>query len=141
MSDYKETFEDRLFWYRAQCVKVVDGDTIELLFDLGMSQYRKERVRIYGINTPEIFGVKKDSEEYAKGMEAKVFVEEFVNARDLESFIKKFMVGEDLLVQTIKDKTGKYGRYLANIFKFEGEVLVKMADGLLTNGLAEEKSY
>ena len=131
MSTYgieEETFQDRLYWYKAKCLRVIDGDTVELMFDLGMNQFRKERVRIYGINTPEIFGVKKETEEYAKGMEAKEFVEEFVK-------------DADLLVQTIKDKTGKYGRYLARIFKFEGDDMVKMSDGLLKQGLAEEKSY
>ena len=41
------------FWYGATVLKVVDGDTIELMVDLGFSVHHKIRVRLYGINTPE----------------------------------------------------------------------------------------
>ena len=92
-----------LYTYKATCYNVVDGDTIDLDIDLGLHAHIKERVRLAGINTPETYGVKKDSEEYKKGMEAK---EE----------VKRLILNKEVIVVTEKDKKGKYGRYLAYIY-------------------------
>jgi micrococcal nuclease len=113
-----------LYWYKAKCLKIVDGDTIDILLDLGLNIFKKERVRLFGIDTPETFGVKKGSEEYLKGMESKNFVEDFIK-------------GQDLVVQTIKDKTGKYGRLLVKIYIDD----VCLNEELVKNGLAERKDY
>lgn len=113
-----------LYCYKATCLRVVDGDTLDLSIDLGLSTFRKERVRLLNINTSEIYGVKKDSEEYQKGMESKARVEELV-------------MGKDLLIKTYKDKKGKYGRYLCEVYIDDvnvGELLVK-------EGHAEYKEY
>lgn len=91
----------------ARVIKVVDGDTIDVEVDLGFSTYRKERIRLYGINTPETYGVKRDSDEYKEGIKAKDFV---IGA------LEPMTQGERIVIQTIKDKKGKYGRYLANIY-------------------------
>ncbi|WP_372774119.1 thermonuclease family protein [Mangrovibacterium sp.] len=94
-----------MYQYQAEIVKVVDGDTCELDIDLGMSVWvRGERVRLYGVDTPEVYGVKKDSEEYMKGKLASDFV---------KSLIKK---GDLAIVETLKDSKGKYGRYLAVVY-------------------------
>jgi len=117
--------ETELYWYVAECVRVVDGDTVDLMFDLGMNTHRKERVRLYGINTPEVYGVKKESEEYANGMKASVRVKELIE-------------GKTLWVRTIKDSRGKYGRYLAIVYFEENKCL---NDLLVEEGLAEAKDY
>ena len=70
--------EGNLYYYKAVCDRVVDGDTLDLTISFGMNIYMKERVRILHIDTSEIYGVKKDSEEYAKGMLSKARVEELV---------------------------------------------------------------
>jgi micrococcal nuclease len=114
----------KLYWYKAKCVKVVDGDTADILLDLGVDTFRKERVRLYGVNTPETFGVKRGSEEYKRGMESKAFT-------------KSFITGKQLYVKTIKDKSGKYGRLLVEIY-VDG---VCLNDELVKNGLAERKDY
>lgn len=120
---------DKLFWYRAKVRRVVDGDTLDLEFDLGLAAYRRERVRLHGVDTPEIFGVPKESEEYARGMEAKAFVVERVE-------------GQTVWVHTYKDKQGKYGRYLADIFFQDEEGRhVSIAKLLVEDGLAEEVNY
>ena len=41
------------FWYGATVLNVVDGDTVDLMIDLGFSIHHKIRVRLYGVNTPE----------------------------------------------------------------------------------------
>ena len=44
---------DNLYCYRATVLRVVDGDTIDVMLDLGFSVSLKERIRFYGINAPE----------------------------------------------------------------------------------------
>ena len=61
--------------YRAELDRVVDGDTLDVLIDLGFYIKIKERIRLEGMDTPEIYGVPQDSEEYRRGMEAKEYVE------------------------------------------------------------------
>lgn len=58
---------------------MVDGDTIDVLIDLGFYVELRERLRLEGIDTPEIYRVPKDSEEYKKGMVAKEYVERRLN--------------------------------------------------------------
>ena len=55
------------YTYKAKCVRVIDGDTVELQVPVGFNIYLREKVRIARINTPETYGVKKGSEEYQAG--------------------------------------------------------------------------
>jgi len=117
---------DKLYWYRARLLRVVDGDTLDLEIDLGLKIFVRERIRLFGIDTPEIFGIKKESEEYQRGMAAKEFVEELL--KDKAIWIK-----------TYKDKTGKFGRYLADVHIQDEEGRhVSVAKRLLDEGLANE---
>lgn len=120
--------DDKLFHYKAQVLRVVDGDTVKLKVDLGLASYRNITLRLYGVDTPEIFGVLKESAEYAKGMEAKQFVEERI-------------LGKIVWVCTHKDKTGKYGRYLADIFFQDSDGKhVSISKLLLEDDLATKRS-
>ena len=113
-----------LYYYKATCLRVVDGDTLDLSIDLGLSTFKKERVRLLNIDTSEIYGVKKDSEEYQKGMLSKVRVEELV-------------LGNDLTIKTSKDKKRKYGRYLCEVY-IEDQ---KLGEMLVKEGHAEYREY
>ncbi len=94
-----------MYQYRAVIQKVVDGDTIELDIDLGLSAWvHNERIRLYGIDTPEVYGVKKGSAEWEKGNSASQFVKEHVKEKD------------QVIIETFKDKREKYGRYLALLY-------------------------
>lgn len=120
--------DDKLFWYKATVTKVIDGETLDIEFDLGLHAYRKERVRLHGITTPEIFGINKESEEYAKGVEARNFVEER-------------LLGKTVWIHTYLDKTGKNGRYLADIYFQDNKgVHTSISKLLLEDGLAIEKT-
>lgn len=90
--------------YKATVIRVVDGDTVDFLLDLGLNVHVKARVRLLNVDTPETYGVKKDSSEYQRGLMAKQVTSDWL-ARH-----------EYVIVQTQKDKTGKYGRWLATIF-------------------------
>ncbi len=83
-----------------EVVKVVDGDTVDILIDLGFDLTKKERVRLTGIDTPE--SRTKDLEEKKLGLEAKDFLERRLSECD------------KLWVATEKD--GKYGRMLGTIW-------------------------
>jgi micrococcal nuclease len=90
------------FWYGATLNKVIDGDTIELMVDLGFNVHHKIRVRLYGVNTPE--SRTKDLAEKAMGLKAKQFTQEWLTNHKW------------VFVNTIPDKNDKYGRVLARIF-------------------------
>ena len=128
----KDILESHLYAYRAKCLKVVDGDTLDLDIDLGMGVHNHQRVRLYGINPPETYGVKKGSPEHTAGAEA-------------TSVVVGLLFNEgspvDLWIETHKDKKGKYGRYLAIIWlELDGEV-INLNRHLVKEGLAQEKTY
>lgn len=91
--------------YTATKVRVVDGDTIDLDVDLGFQVHLKVRVRLKGVNTPEIYGIDKESEEYAEGIRAKRFVELWFETH-----------AEELILRTEKDRRGKYGRWIGTVW-------------------------
>lgn len=115
--------------YNALCTKVVDGDTYDFDVDLGFKIHTKQRFRLMGVNTPETYGVKKDSEEYKKGMEAK-------------EFVVSLLEGKNFVIRTFKDKQGKYGRYLCDVvLSSDGEQEKLLSQELITSGLAVAVEY
>jgi len=118
-----------MYEYRAYLVKVVDGDTVDLMVDLGFSTMVKERFRLEGINAPETRT--KDLEEKKKGLESKEFLE-------------KVLVNSDyILVETKKDTKGKYGRYIATIYSATPDKpsLQNINKLLVNKGLAVPAGY
>jgi|TARA_R110000782_G_scaffold198281_1_gene287308 micrococcal nuclease len=101
-----------------EVVKVVDGDTIDVVIDLGFDLTKKERIRLAGIDTPE--SRTRDLEEKAMGLEAK------------EHLKHKIESSENLRVKTEKD--GKYGRMLGWLYDGESNINKEM----VTNGYAWE---
>jgi micrococcal nuclease len=108
-----------MFEYNATVLKIVDGDTIDVMVDLGMGVHRKERLRFSRINAWETRG-----EHKAKGKLAKARVAELIP------------VGEKILVKTEKDKRGKYGRYIAEIYFTQEDADVNLNNLLLNEGHA-----
>jgi len=108
-----------MFEYRATVLKIVDGDTIDVMVDLGMGVHRKERLRFSRINAWETRG-----EHKAKGKLAKARVAELIP------------VGDKVLIKTEKDKRGKYGRYIAEIYFTEEDADVNLNNLLLNEGHA-----
>jgi micrococcal nuclease len=91
-----------MFTYRAKVERVVDGDTVDLILDLGFDIHYSCRVRLLGVNAPE--SRTKDLKEKEKGLAAKAYVQDWFDGHP------------EVYVQTYKDAKGKYGRILANIF-------------------------
>ena len=91
-----------MYEYGCTVTRVVDGDTIDVILDLGFSIFHKCRVRLYGIDTPESRTRNKD--EKARGKLA---------AKFLEDSIKN---GKVIILQSkLKDSKGKYGRVLGAV--------------------------
>ncbi len=116
-----------MYQYKATIERIVDGDTIDVIIDLGFKITTNQRIRLANINTPETYNVKRDSEEYAKGIEAKLFVEQRIAANNFEA-----------IVETDKD-VGKYGRYIGTIRLADNEITLN--DELVKMGLAEYTKY
>lgn len=96
-----------MYEYQASLMRVVDGDTIDVTVDLGFRIHREIRLRLQGIDTHEIHGVSKDSEEYQQGMTEKRFVEDWLQTGRTDEFNWPFIIRTE--------KQGKFGRYLAEV--------------------------
>ena len=105
--------------------RVLDGDTIDVTIDLGFDLYKKERVRIAGVDTPE--KRTRDLEEKALGLDATNWMKE-----KLEGAI----AGEDdLVIRTeLVGGMGKYGRLLG--WLYIGDALVSLNEMMIEEGYA-----
>jgi micrococcal nuclease len=116
-----------MYKYKATVDRIVDGDTIDITIDLGFKITTHQRIRMAGINTPETYNVKKDSEEYKKGLAAKQFVEQRISENNFE-----------VLIETEKE-TGKYGRYIGTLWLADSEI--SLNEELVTKGFAVVAHY
>ena len=107
-----------MYKYEGLVMRVIDGDTIVVLVDLGFTTFSKQTLRLYGINAPEM----RSGGEMAKEWLEKQILQKQVT---IETIKKKRVGGE---------KTGKYGRYLA-IVSIDG---VDINQVMLDEGLARE---
>lgn len=93
-----EEFE---YWYKAYVVNVVDGDTVDVSLNLGVGVVKNERIRLAGINAPEMknppFG------------------------QDAKNFLSKMILTNNVIVATQGDKPDNYGRLLGTIFTSDGK--------------------
>ena len=105
--------------------RVVDGDTIDVTIDLGFDLYKKERVRVAGVDTPE--KRTKNLEEKALGIDATAWLKV-----KLEETIKG---DEELTVRTeLKGGVGKYGRLLG--WLYIGDSDLSLNEQMITEGYA-----
>ena len=91
-----------MYEYKCQVTRVVDGDTVDCVLDLGFSILHKCRVRLYGIDTPE--SRTRDLDEKARGKLASKFLKEAIDNGN-----------KIVLKSQLKDSKGKYGRVLGSI--------------------------
>jgi len=117
-----------LYHYNAHVTAVYDGDTITVDIDLGLGVWlKKQKIRLYGINTPELRGGTPETK--AKGREAR-------------DWLRTIILDRDIILQTHKDKTGKYGRWLGTIyFNTESTPCWDLNAQLILNGMAVEAKY
>lgn len=89
-----------MYEYRATIVKVIDGDTVDVMIDMGLRIYTQQRIRLYGINAPEL--------RTPEGPKARYRLAELLP------------FGSEVTLRTFKDKQEKYGRYLGVFIDSEG---------------------
>ena len=88
-----------MYEYRCKITRIVDGDTMEIDIDLGFGVWlHKERVRIYGIDTPE--SRTRDKVEKKYGLAAKAFAKSFLceNKPEVTLVQKNMTLKESLVV-------------------------------------------
>ena len=105
--------------------KVLDGDTIDVTIDLGFDLYKKERVRVAGVDTPE--KRTKDAEEKALGIDATNWLKDHLDGA--------INGDDDLIIRTELDGgVGKYGRLLG--WLYIGTEEVSLNEQMITEGYA-----
>jgi micrococcal nuclease len=112
--------EKQQYIYDARVTKVYDGDTVTVDIDLGLNIWvRGEKLRLHRINAPEVRG-----EERRRGLVSR-------------DWLRERLLDKCIVIETIRDSKGKYGRYLAELWLEE----VNINDALVSEGLAEYKEY
>ena len=105
--------------------KVLDGDTIDVTIDLGFDLYKKERVRVAGVDTPE--KRTRDLEEKELGIDATNWLKE-----KLDGAISG---NDDLVIRTeLVGGVGKYGRLLG--WLYIGDAELSLNEQMITEGYA-----
>ena len=97
-----------LYTYRAWVVRVLDGDTIAVVVDLGFGVRSVQTLRLRGIDCPELVS--------AEGKQAKAFVESVITASLLSGDSKTRGKQSHPFILIKTTKSDKYDRYLADIF-------------------------
>ena len=91
-----------LYHYKAEVLSVYDGDTVTLMIDQGMKHFARVKVRMIGIDTPEIRT--RDLDEKQRGYQAK-------------EYLQRRIEGKTVVVHTVKK--GKFGRWLGVIWDYD----------------------
>ena len=97
-----------MYQYRCKIVRVVDGDTVDVDIDLGFGIWmHKERIRVYGIDTPE--SRTRDVTEKVFGKLATEAVKTFLPEGSMQTLV------------TVQDKAGKFGRVLGKFLIYDAK--------------------
>ncbi|MFQ5708307.1 MAG: thermonuclease family protein [bacterium] len=112
--------ENQLYSYRARVVSVYDGDTVRANIDLGLNTWvMNEKLRLARIDAPELRGDQREAG---------------LAARD---FLRELVLDKEIILETIKDRKGKFGRYLAELWlKNEAGIFVNVNDLMVQKGYA-----
>jgi len=104
-----------------EILKVVDGDTVDVIINLGFDVFLEKRVRMAGVNAPE--SRTRNLEEKAKGLKTKAWL------------IEKFNTDKQIIIETSLDNQyGKFGRVLGTFYI--GDDLLSVNLEMLSEGLA-----
>ena len=88
-----------MYEYKAFVTKVYDGDTITVDIDLGFGVFlRAQKIRLAGIDAPEIRGTERNLG---------------IITRDR---LREMILNKEVTLKTYKDRKGKYGRWIADVY-------------------------
>tara|TARA_R100000315_G_scaffold6090_1_gene2077 strand:+ start:705 stop:1124 length:420 start_codon:yes stop_codon:yes gene_type:complete len=102
-----------MYEYNCEVTRIVDGDTVDVIIDLGFDISYKSRVRLYGIDTPESRTRNKD--EKVRGLMSKQYL------------VDELSKGQ-VVIKTYKDKKGKFGRVLGEMYVADRNINLMMVD-------------
>ena len=106
-----------MYEYKCEVTRVVDGDTIDVILDLGFNVLHKARVRLFGIDTPE--SRTRDKDEKVRGKMAAKFLQNAIDSRDV------------VIRTELKDSRGKFGRVLGTVVVNEVDINQAMCNAYL----------
>lgn len=117
--------ELQFYVYKAHVVSVYDGDTCTVDIDLGLNTWiHNEKIRLHRIDAPEIRG-----EERERGLKS-------------TEYLRQLILDRDIILQTIKDKKEKYGRYLGEIWVADSAgQYFNVNDEMISQGFAIHYEY
>ena len=120
-----------MYEYSFKLTRVIDGDTIEGMIDLGFGIHARKKIRLAGINAPEtklqrsIKNVIERDKEKQMGLMAK-------------AKLKDLLRGQKITIKTELDKTGKFGRVLGTLYTHENDNPLNINEYLVSHGYATE---
>lgn len=116
------------YFFAGRVERVVDGDTFDITCDLGFSVYHRVRVRLRGVDTPEVYGPNACEE-----------------GRQVSEYVKGLLEGKVVVIQTYKNAPSSFNRWEADVFfdllKEDGSVekpMANLAEHLVANNLARQ---
>lgn len=125
LKDIQPIFDIYMYKIDKNDISVYDGDTINVTLDLGFNIKKREKIRFYGINAPELKGI-----ERADGLISKTFLKSLVDDAILKD--------KNIYIKTIKDSQEKYGRYLGVLFIEDLNVNLKLVEEGLARTFMDE---
>ncbi len=106
-----------MYQYKAEIISVYDGDTFTFKVDLGFSITITEKLRLYGVNTPEVRGKEK------------------VEGKKVRDYVRELILGKTVKIKVYKK--GKYGRYIAKVIFNNYD----LSEHLVSLGMAKFVNY
>lgn len=113
------SIEDSLYYFKAKCYEVIDGDTASFMIDVGFDTYRDKRVRFLNVDTPE------------RGQP---------NYKEATEFVKERILNKQVIIRTYK--ADNFGRYLGEIWYYDEESskYKLLSNEIIDNGLEKPGS-
>lgn len=117
----KAAEKTKMYEYKCLTIRVIDGSTIDAEIDLGFNVLVRQRIKLYGVLTPDLKSYDEQSKEAA--LKAK--------NRLIE------LLGKEFYCNTIMNKRGKAGRILGSVYVLdENENRIDVNQTLIDEGLA-----
>ena len=114
------TFNIPDYTYRVkEVIKIVDGDTVDVLIDLGFYLTARKRIRLLDIDTDEIRGGTDETK---------------LRARMAADRIRELLSMGQLYIRTEMDETGKYGRLLGRFYVLDGDSMIDVNKTMVLEG-------
>lgn len=116
------------YFFAGRVERVIDGDTFDITCDLGFSIYHRVRVRLRGVDTPEVYGPNATEE-----------------GKQVSQYVKGILEGKVVVIQTFKNSPSSFNRWEADVFfdllKEDGSVekpMANLAEHLVANNLVRQ---